>query len=299
MSRYKSRYESRYERNQSRGYRRNENKKLNLKKVFAVLAIIILSIYIITKITGREEVEIVSPNQQEQQQSNVAVEETKYYLCLDNEKWGVIDNKGNQIVPAEYDEMIQIVDSSKDLFICYYDVDYSKNKYKTKVLNKENALILADFEGVETIINNKNSDEYWYESNILTYKKDGKVGIMDLSGNTITEAIYDDISALNGVNGYLVVTQNNKKGLISNEGNVVLNSEYNTITSNGKYIETKLNKKNAKFSFEGTELTEEEIKQLDSEEEGANDVEENIQENPQISGWELKEVGMLRYYTKQ
>lgn len=178
MSRYKSRYESRYERNQSRGYRtsNNKGKKLNLKKVFMVLIIIILAIYVISKMGDKNEIKVV---EQTPKNEEIVVQEKQYYLCLDNEKWGVIDEAGKEIIPTEYDDMIQVLDSSKDIFICYYDVDYSKKEYKTKVLNKDNIQILTEFENVEGIINGNSSYEIWYEENILTYKKDGKMGLID------------------------------------------------------------------------------------------------------------------------
>lgn len=108
-----------------------------------------------------------------------------------------------------------------------------------------------------------------------------------MNGSIITEAIYEDIEALDGAEGYLIIKEDGKQGVISNSGNIILESKYDNITSNGKYVTAKLNKKQSKFSFEGVELTSEEVKQLDDNNEVIN-TKDDIQDIKQINGWELK-----------
>lgn len=120
-----------------------------------------------------------------------------------------------------------------------------------------------------------------------------------MNGSIITEAIYEDIEALDGAEGYLIIKEDGKQGVISNSGNIILESKYDNITSNGKYVTAKLNKKQSKFSFEGVELTSEEVKQLDDNNEVIN-TKDDIQDIKQINGWELKKIGSsFKYYAKQ
>ena len=71
--------------------------------------------------------------------------------------------------------MVVIPNKNKDVFICYYDVDYNNETYKTKILNAEGKEILKNFEKIEAI-ENYNDSKVWYESELLKYEVDGKYG---------------------------------------------------------------------------------------------------------------------------
>ena len=111
-----SRYKDRYEVNASKRYKQEE-RKLNKKKVFFCALILILIIFSIVKLTSKPQIvekEVGGSNPTEK------VIEEKYFLCLENNKWGIIDDAGNVIVTPEYEEMIQIPNPEKDLFICFF-----------------------------------------------------------------------------------------------------------------------------------------------------------------------------------
>lgn len=221
-----SRYISRYEKKQASRYKqeyRKPDKKLNKKKVFAVIVIIAVIIFGIAKLNQKQP-EII-----EKSLENTAEVEAKYFSCLQNNKWGIIDENGNQIIPCEYDEMIQMPDASKDIFICYYDIDYNTNQYKTKVLNKENKEILTGYEQVEGIMNTAGGESIWYESNVLKFKKNDKIGLIDFSGKVVLEAKYDDIKSLDFVRNRLIITKENKKGLVDTAGNIIVDTNYDDI----------------------------------------------------------------------
>lgn len=221
-----SRYISRYEKKQASRYKqeyRKPDKKLNKKKVFAVVVIIAVIILGIIKL-NKKQPEII-----EKSLENTVKVEAKYFSCLNDNKWGIIDETGNQIIPCEYDEMIQMPDSSKDIFICYYDVDYNSNQYKTKVLNKEDKEILTGYEQVEGIMNTAGGESMWYESNVLKFKKDEKIGLIDFSGKVVLQANYDDIKALDSVRNRLIITKENKRGLVDTAGNIIVDTNYDDI----------------------------------------------------------------------
>lgn len=112
----------------SRGRRFDDEPKLNIKKVVATVVAIIVVIMFIISIKKL----LTNPLKTKE----VSTVET-YFPVYTNQKWGVIDNNGQLIIDATYDEMVVVPDKNKDLFICTYDVNYENEVFKTKVLNKK------------------------------------------------------------------------------------------------------------------------------------------------------------------
>ncbi len=210
----------------SRGRRYDTEPKLNVKKViatiiaFLVLIMVIASIIILLK-TGKNE--------------ELKVETIKYFALYTNDKWGVINSKGEEIIPASYDEMVVIPDENKGIFIVTYDVDYEKEEYKTKVLNEKGEEILTNYNNVEAVDNYNSVDEVWYEEDVLKYKKDNKYGLIDFSGNEILPAEYDNISSIKGLERSILITKDNKVGVFNNiSKDIIIEPKYNEIKALGK-----------------------------------------------------------------
>lgn len=200
----------------------NGPRKLNMKKVIATIIAVIVIIMIIISLknilTGEEKNKDVSSL-------------TTYIPVVENGKWGVIDNKGNIIIELNYEEMIVVPNTNKDLFIATYDIDYNNETYKTKVLDENAKTILTSYENVEAIENNDGSN-IWYEDNVLKFKKDGKFGLIDFEGKIIVEPIYDNIYALQGTENSIVIEKDGKKGLVNNKtGELVIEAKYSEISS--------------------------------------------------------------------
>lgn len=207
----------------SRG-RRYEEPKLNMKKVFAVIlafAVIIMFIFIIKGILtkDKEQVKITSKD---------------YLVVFQNNKWGVIDSNGNTVIDPGYEEMITIPNSKNDVFLCIYDVNYETGGYKTKALNSKNEEIFTQYEQIEAIANKDTNNNVWYENSVLKVKKDGKYGIINLSGKELTDIKYDEITALEGIANTLKVTLEAKIGVIDAEGKEIITPKYLDITNLGK-----------------------------------------------------------------
>ena len=201
----------------SRGKRYDGEQKLNLKKVFAVIiaiAVIIMFFIGISKLFNSDG---------EISEKTVA---TKYFPVYTNDKWGVIDSKGNIIINPEYDEYIVIPDNTKGIFICTYDVDYDKGTYKTKVLNEKNETIFTNYEIVEAFENRDENNNLWYEQGILRVSQNGKYDVIDFSGNQIVNCEYDSIEALKGVTSSLLTKKDGKYGIIDNVGTVIIENQY-------------------------------------------------------------------------
>lgn len=207
----------------SRG-KRYEEPKLNLKKVFAVVIAIIVFIMFIFIIKGiltkdKEQGRIVSND---------------YFVSFQNNKWGVIDSKGEIIIDPSYSEMIIIPNSKNDVFLCTYDVNYQTGEYKTKALNSKNEEIFTNYTKIEAIPNNDESNNLWYENNILKVEKDGKYGLIDLTGKELTAFEYEEITSIKGIKNALKVKKDGKYGVIDDQGKELVKTQYNEITNLGK-----------------------------------------------------------------
>ena len=212
----------------SRGKRYdNDSRKLNMKKVIATIIVIIGIIMIILSIKN-----LLLGDEKNKDVSTL----TTYISVLENNKWGVIDNKGNIIVDLKYDDMVVIPNQTEDVFICTYNIDYNNETFNTKVINEEGQEILSNYNKVTAIENNDGSN-IWYEDNILKFEKDEKFGLINFEGKIIAEAKYDNIYALPGVEDSLIIESNGKKGLINNKtSEIIINPEYVDITSiSGKH----------------------------------------------------------------
>ncbi len=207
----------------SRG-RRYEEPKLNLKKVFAVILALIVVIMFIFIIKGiltkdKEQVKITSKD---------------YVVVFQDNKWGVIDSGGNIVIDPSYEEMITIPNSKNDVFLCIYDVNYETGEYKTKALNSKNQEIFTQYEQIEAIPNKDNNHNVWYEDNVLKVKKDGKYGMINLTGKELRPCEYDNIVAMEGIKNTLKVTKEGKTGILDNEGKEILAIQYVDVINLGK-----------------------------------------------------------------
>ena len=202
----------------SSGKRYNSQKpKLNIKKVIAaviVLAVIIMAITGIVKVFkgGSKSEEKTIPN--------------RYFAVYTNNKWGVINSKGETVIKPQYDEAIIIPDNSKAIFICTYDVDYSKNTYKTKVVNAKNEEIIKGYDSITALENYDNENNIWYENDVLLASKDGKFGLVDFKGKELLKCEYDEITTLKGVKSSLITKKDAKFGLVDNIGATIIENTY-------------------------------------------------------------------------
>ena len=204
--------------------RRYEERKLNMKKVFAVilaLIVIIMSICIIKGILSKEE-------------KTGGITSKTYFSAYKDNKWGVIDEKGENVIDPSYEEMIIIPNSKIDIFLCTYDVNYDTGDYSTKALNSKNEEIFTEYSKVEAISNHDETNTLWYEEQVLKVQKDGKWGLINYEGKMLLNPQYDSIEALQGIKNALLVKKEGKCGIVNNEGKIILDTIYTEITNLGK-----------------------------------------------------------------
>ena len=140
-----------------------------------------------------------------------------------DEKAGVVDKTGKIIVEPKYLN-VYIPNPSVDVFVLQTEEGFV-------VVNSKGSKLFEGFDNLSVIRMNEYSEEV--EMNVLTYEVDSKKGIIDLSGNKLTEAIYDDIKSLESRPGRLLVKKDNKYGVLDSLGNIVVDVKYNAVKSDG------------------------------------------------------------------
>ena len=206
-----------------RGRRYEEEAHLNLKKVFAVILVFIAIIagilmlkHILTNAKDSKPIEIIN-----------------YYALYENNKWGILGTDGNIVIEPMYQEMPILIDNSKDVFLCTYNINEEDGSYKTKVVNSKNEEILTGYEKVEALENYDKDGNLWYEKNVLKIQKNGKWGLINLNGAEISEIIYDDIKTIKGIENSIIVQKDGKYGLLNDKGTTILKPEYAQIINFG------------------------------------------------------------------
>ena len=203
-----------------RRYDDDGGSKLNIKKVIAViiaLIVIIMFAIVVVKVIKIDKETI---------EKTVSL---KYYTVYENQRWGVINSKGETIIKPSYDEMIIIPNPEKDVFIVTSNVDYTNGTYKSIAINSKGEQLFKDFEKVEALQNLDRRNNVWYTTNCLKVQKDEAWGLIDFSGKTLLNCQYDSIETLPYVKNSLITSKDGKKGLVNSAGNVIINNEYSQI----------------------------------------------------------------------
>ena len=196
--------------------------KKNVKTILiAIIAILVLGIgiyFVFRNVNGENreyEVEKIS--------------NYKFFVLKKDDKVGVIDGKGNTVVPALYDD-VKIPNPTKAVFICYEDNG-------TKVLNEEQEEIYTQYEEILPLRLKNVSTDLIYEKKVLQYKKDGKYGLIGIDGKELTKPIYDEIATLPYKEGEILVKENGKYGVINQNGTIMVKPNYDWIEADGYYDE--------------------------------------------------------------
>ena len=157
------------------------------------------------------------------------ISEYKYFVVKENDKYGVIDSKGNKIIEAKY-ENVKIPNPQKNVFICYENDE-------TKVINEKGEEIYTEYKNIEPLRLKNVFSDLMYEKSTLKYSKDGKYGIIDINGKKLTNAIYDEIDTLQTKEGELLVKKDGKYGVINIKGATLVKPQYDKIEADKFYEE--------------------------------------------------------------
>lgn len=169
------------------------------------------------------------------------ISEYNYFTLEQNQKYGVIDKNGNIIIEAEY-EAVQIPNPSKAIFVCVKEYNENTKEYETVVYNEKKEVLFSNYKNIQAISIYTNVNSTPYEKSVLTYKENGKYGLINLEGKQITKPVYDEISSINYKEGTFLVKQNELEGIINMKGKVIIKCEYESVTSDNYYSENGYNK---------------------------------------------------------
>ena len=202
----------------SRGKRYSNDSKLNYGKILAVIIAIAVIIMFGMAIKNLLSYDMSTMNGK-----------TEYFALYSKNKWGVINSAGETVIEPSYAEMIIIPDSTQDIFLCVYEISKENGTYQTKAINSSSKELFIEYEQVEALENYDKNQNVWYEENVLKVKKDGKYGLINLSGKPLLNCEYDDIYTLKGVENSLIVQKEEKLGLVDNTGRVIIGTIYSEI----------------------------------------------------------------------
>lgn len=198
--------------------------------ILAIIAIIIIAI-----------AAVITINELQFHYKIEEIKEYNYFVLIQDGKYGVIDKQGNNIIEPNY-MAVQIPNPSKPIFVCISSYNQETKNYETTVYNEKAEKIFQKYQNVQAIPIDTNIETNPYEKSVLTYKENGKYGLVTLNEKIVTKAIYDEITSINYKEGTFLVKQDEKLGVINMKGKVIIPNEYETITSDNYYNETTKNK---------------------------------------------------------
>lgn len=190
------------------------------KKIFIIIVLIAI---IITIILGIKKIYLNKYNYEIAEIKNY-----NYYISKENEKYGVIDKEGNEIIETKYENII-IPNPEKDVFICYGEDE------NPEILDNKGEKQFTQYEEIEPIKLKSEASTLTYEKSVLAYKKDGLYGLINFEGKIITQNIYSTIENLQPTEGKFLVSREEKYGVINLKGNILVEAEYDKIESDGYY----------------------------------------------------------------
>ena len=117
------------------------------KNIIKIVIIIVIVLAIITAATITA-VYFIKKSKFNYEISNV--EEYNYSIFYRDEKYGVINKKGEIVVEPTYIN-VQIPNPSKPLFICMSEYNQELGEYENKVLNENKEQILTTYDKVSAI----------------------------------------------------------------------------------------------------------------------------------------------------
>ena len=194
-----------------------ENMKKEVGIVIFILVVVIslgLSIYLPNKDKINDEVEDKS---------------IIYSVIEENGKYGVKNQDEKIIVKAQYEQVV-IPNEHRGIFICDNDGE------KTVVYNEKGTEIFKDYEAIEPI-KLSNLLEEKYDKNAIIYQKNGKYGLLSITGKVILDARYEQIYSLGYKENEVIVKDNNKYKIYDVKGKQLIKDEFDSIQSDEYYSE--------------------------------------------------------------
>lgn len=188
------------------------------KSILVVLSIVIIIIVSLV-------ISIYMPNK-DKIQDEIEDKSIIYTVKEENQKYGVLNQDGEKIIETQYDKII-IPNQHRAVFVC-------QNGEETKILNNKNQEIFKNYENIQPI-ELYNLIEEKYERSALTYQKNGKYGLISITGKVILDAKYEEIYSLGYKENEIIVKDNNKYMIYDCKGNKLIKDEFDSIEADQYY----------------------------------------------------------------
>ena len=138
---------------------------------------------------------------------------------------GVIKRNGEEVVEAKYSD-IYIPNPEKDVFICVNSEDLYT------IVNSKGEEILKEYMNVSALKTTEGILEF--EKEVLKFEQDGKYGLINLDGQIVAKAEYDEIKSLKNKPGKLLVKKDRKWGVMDITGEIIINPQFSELRFDGK-----------------------------------------------------------------
>ena len=152
-----------------------------------------------------------------------------YSVIEENGKYGVKNQEDKIIVKPQYEQVV-IPNEHRGIFICD---NYGE---KTVVYNEKGSEIFKEYGAVEPI-KLSNLLEEKYEKNAIIYQKNGKYGLLSITGKVILDARYEQIFSLGYKENEVIVKDNSKYKIYDVNGKQLIKEEFDSIQSDEYYNE--------------------------------------------------------------
>jgi len=139
-------------------------------------------------------------------------------------KYGIIDNIGQNLVNVEYDSIIKV---NTDIFLAKKNDMYFLMNSKGVEIVKNTFESAKLFSAGYTEINNRSLDFNFTLVDYILVSNNNKFGLLDTKGNEIIPLRFTNIFYLPGTNVF--VTENEKYGIYSSEGKEIISPQLTDI----------------------------------------------------------------------
>ena len=151
--------------------------------------------------------------------------------------YSLIEENGKYGVKNQNNETIIQIEYEKIIIPNEHrDVFFCYNGEQKTILDKNNKTIFEEYDNVD-LIKLSNISENVYEKNALIYQKNEKFGLLSITGNIILEAKYDEIYSLGYKENEIIVKENNKYMIYDTNGKNLIKDVFDSIQSDEFYTE--------------------------------------------------------------
>ena len=215
--------------------------KLNIKKVAITVAIIaLIAVLIVLLVNGPKS----------SRKGSAKTISNSYIAVYEGSKWGVINSKGEYVIKPQWNEMILIPNDTQSVFIVQTDVNINANTYKSYAINEKGEKKFTGYDKVDVLQNVKSDGSNYIADNVLRVQKDGKYGLINLSGKELIAPQFEELVSLKYVQNSYLTKKDGKYGLVDNAGNIIIDNSYDSIHAlTNKYEDGYVVEKGGKFGL--------------------------------------------------